>query len=277
MIHSLPSDDLVVSFGELPTGLVGSFTPLGVQIQRAVNGTVVSARTQDGILEVPSGSGNYVVSLVAPPELDDYIIVLDWAAGIIAPITSRVEDLQVTISLPIVPTAMGLVADATKSHLGATYDGLMESNHYGSTFVMLKISVVKSRILKNPPAVIDESSLHALVIDYLGKLAALELIPAAYSYWAEQAQTESTGSDPSESISYPDRIRTLEGIQEELLRQIRHDEALIGPLLIDPRLVEATVSGPSIDEPYDCHVTADPRCYPRYSDFPYHPRYGVRS
>jgi len=41
------------------------------------------------------------------------------------------------------------------------------------------------------------------------------------------------------------------------------------PLLDNPRTRDAALVGPSIDEVDDCKVTADPRRFPRYEDFPY--------
>lgn len=272
MPSAIPSDPFVVSFDDLPVGLVGSGTPIGVQIRRASNGTVVSGRTTSGIVEEPVASGTYEVTGTAPAELGEYLVLVDWNAGVIESDTSEARELTVAVSIPLVISEFGLVADATKSHMGETFDGLVSSEHYGSGYVMRKIDVIKQRVLNSPPDVEDEDTLHKLVIDYLGKLAAIDLMPAAIDYWARQAQTDSTGSDPTETVSYPDRLEAMKQLQEELLRQTRRDEIVVTPLLEDPRTRDAVLVGPAIDEVDDCKVTAEPRFFPRYDDFPFSSR-----
>jgi hypothetical protein len=106
-----------------------------------------------------------------------------------------------------------------------------------------------------------------LVIDYFGKLVALELMPAAYDYIAGLVQSTSTGDSPTEVVSYPPRIDAMEKVQETLLQQTRRDEATVLPMISAPRL-PSTDNGPAIDEMSDMRVTDDPRDFPPISTYP---------
>lgn len=265
MHYSLPADTAVISFDELPTGLVGSPTPIAVQIQRASSGTIVLARTTNGVVERPAGSGNYVVTLVSPSELDDYLVVIDWSAGELTPATSRVAQLRVTFTLPMEVSGLGPLADQARAQLGKTFDALRNDPNYGPTQILGRVEVVKARTMTTPPAPSEEDALPLLVKDYLGRLIALELMPAAYAYWGRNPISTTTGNEPSESTTWPDPIKVLEGIEKYLLMTTRRDEAIVIPMLSSPRLREAT-DGPAIDEETDAKVTSDPHCFPTYDE-----------
>lgn len=263
MITSLPSDIFLYVLPGLDTGL-----SVGFQIQRASNGTVVQGRTSAGVVERPAGSGNYVISGVAPVEGDTYLIVADWDSGNITPTTSRVEQLKVSMTVDADPTGFGPIADAAKSHLGETFDHLEGSEHFGAVEITRVVERVKRRVMTDPPTTAQEDTLDGLVIDYLGELVALALIEPAFHYYANQHQTVSMGDDPNEVASYPDRIKMLEAMQKWLLADTRKLEADVTPLLASPRLRPAG-DGPQIDEPEDfLHVTDDPRQFASFSDFP---------
>lgn len=265
MIESLPGDTVVTVIDGLPSGLTGV---VGVHVERASNGTVVLARTTIGVVERPVGSGNYVATFVAPVEGDTYLVVGDDDPA--APTVQRVVELRVSATVSVDPSGLGPIADAAKSHLGGTFDGLVESDHYGASFVLGRVSVVKRRMMIDPPATADEGLLDELVIDYLGKLVVIELMPAAIDYWAHQYQSESIGNDPVELATYPDRLKAMEAIQELMITQTRRDEALVMEILAaGARLRKADSSGPSISEVDDCRVTADPSDFPTYHEMQY--------
>jgi hypothetical protein len=112
--------------------------------------------------------------------------------------------------------------------------------------------------MKTPPAAADEGTLDVLVLDYLGILAALELVPAARDYWMNQLVSESTGDDPTEITTYTDRAKLMDDLRDDLVRRLPQAQALAVPLLNDPRMGDATL-GPDIDEANDDRVTMDPR------------------
>lgn len=245
-----------MTFPGLAPGVV-----VGYQIRRASNDTVVQGRTITGVAERPAGLGNYVVIGASPAEQGTYLVIVDWNDGNLDPAHTAIQELIVVSSVAVESSGLGLVADAAKAHLAQTFDRLADDDHYGSAFIARAVAVVKRRVMLNPPTVGDENMLDELVIDYLGKLVALELMPAAVDYWAVQYQSESTGNDPTETASYPDRLKALEMLENELLKQVRRDEAMIVPLINGQRL-RAASDGPSIDEDDDFRVTDDPRSHP---------------
>lgn len=264
-MQALPGAVITAVLEEAETGLVGT---LGVQIRELITNTIVRARSIDNIREQPPGTGNYVADLTAPVEFGDYQIVWDKNGGVLTPQDTAIEELRVTATIPVAASGLGPVADAAWSHLGEHFLKLRNSDSYGTAFLSIKSETVKRRVMTVPPAVADEHNLDPLVIDYLGKLLALELIPPLYAFYANVPQTKSTGDRPTEITSYPDRIRGLEKVQEALLISSRRDEALVLPLIETPRLRESVTAGPAIDELTDDRVTDDPRAFPTYANYP---------
>jgi len=273
VLQAAPGSPLTISQSGIPTGQV-----VGVQVQKAASSTIAIGRFTNGVVERPAGTGNYVATFVTPAEPDLYLIVLDWNNGVLIPTKSIVEELQVSALVAIEETGLGAVADYVRLYLGGeTFQGLLDSTKFGSSRVGLAIETVKARVMSSPPATIDEDVLPGVVLSYLAKLAALELMPAARDYWTSIPQSQSTGDDPAESVTYASREQMLDDLASDLLRQIRADEALALSLIVGP-ILPNTSSGPSIDEcddDLDHHVTRDPRHFPREHSFPYHHTYAT--
>lgn len=263
----LPLDVLTEVFDGLPSGLGGS---IGQQITRASTGSTVLGRTSSGITERPPGSGSYVAQPTAAAEQGVYLLTVDWNGGVLEPATSRTHQFEVTTTLPVVITGLGAIADEARSHLGGIFDKLVNSPSYGSAHVVGRIEVVKERLMTAPPDTTGEATLPRLVKDYLGKLAALELIPAVFALLQGELQQESTANDPLEIVSYVDKIKVVELVRDELLAQTRRDESTVLPLLDQPNL-RAAADGPAVDEVDEFRVMADPRDVPPFSTFPHRP------
>ena len=266
MLQAAPGSTITISQSGIPTGQV-----VGVQVQKAATGSIAVGRFTAGVVERPDGTGNYVATFTVPAEPDLYLIVLDWNGGVLTSTKSLVEELQVSALVAIEDTGLGAVADYVRLYLGgSTFQGLLDSTDFGSGSVAAAIEVVKARVMATPPDTASEDTLPVLVLSYLAKLAALELIPAARALWASIPQATSTGNDPAESVSYGSREQMLGDLADDLLRQARADQAL-ALSLIDGVVLPSTTSGPAIDEvddDVDRHVTRDPRCFPREREFP---------
>lgn len=264
MLTALPGQTTTVTASGLPSG-----DDVGYQVVKAATGAVAIARTDVGVVERPSGSGNYVVVLVAPAEGDLYLVVLDWSGGVLAPETSRVIDLNVSSVPAPGSSGLGLVADYAKMHLGGeTWRGLIDSDDYGPSFIEIAIGAVERRVLINPPtSPSDEAALDPRVIDYLGLLAALQLVPAARDYWGSTAISVATGVDGSESVTYANRATLINQLRDDLMAALPAAQIAALPFLDTPNLVQATL--PAIDEEHDRKVTADPRRFPTERRFPF--------
>lgn len=261
MLTAGPGEVITIAQSGIPTG-----QDVGYQVIKAVSGSVAIGRTSTGVVERPAGSGNYVMTFVAPVEVDIYLIVLDWNAGVINSTKSKVEELQVTSAVMQEETGLGLVADYAKANLGGeTFQILLDSANYGSGFIALAIAAVEARVSN---VAINESLLPVVVLSYLGKLVALELMSAAIDVWNNRPQAKSIASDPVETVTYPNRSTMLGDLANRLLAGARAEQALALRLLPDSRLLDAS-TGPAIDEG-DCgHVTRDPRLFPREHEYPY--------
>lgn len=267
-----PGETITIAQSGIPTGQT-----VGYQVMKAASGSISIARTTVGVVERPAGSGNYIATFVAPPEPDLYLIVIDWNNGVINTSTSKVEELLVTSTVAQDETGLGPVADYTKTFLGGeTFQMLLDSVNYGPGYISTAIGIVKARVSTVTIDLAGESLLPIIVLSYLGKLSALQLIPAAIDIWATQAQSKSMGNDPAEIVTYASRDAMLRMLQENLLRLARADEALALALLPEARLL-STESGPAIDEEELAKVTSDPRRFPRAGDFPYRDPFAVAS
>lgn len=97
MIYALPGGSFLAVLEEAPAGLTGT---LGVRVIEP-SGVERLARTTVGINEQPPGSGIYNVTLAAPVDMGDYLVVWD-ADGV-----NAVEQLEVTGDLPRPPVPLG--------------------------------------------------------------------------------------------------------------------------------------------------------------------------
>jgi hypothetical protein len=264
VFEAAPGQTITISQDGLNSGLV-----VGYQVIKAATGTVAIGRSTTGVVERPSGSGNYVATFVAPVEADLYLVVMDWNNGHITATTSVVSELRVTSAAAATPTGLGLVADYTKMALGgAIFEGLRGDSNYGDTFIGLAIEAVKHRVMSAPPDTASEGVLPVVLLSYLGKLSALELMGAVRTMVGEWLQSKSTGADPTEIATYPDRVQILKDLQDRLLDEARNEQALAISMVDSPNLL--SLDAPDIDEDDCLRVTHDPRHFPREETFPFH-------
>lgn len=258
-----PGQTAVVTIPDLPVG-----QSVGFQLRKAATDSVSIARTTAGVVERPTGLGNYVINFVTPAEGDIYLLVADWSNGVLAPETSKVIEIKVTTEVIPGSSGMGAIADYVQMHLGGeSWDGLKSSARYGEPFIQLAIDAVKRRVSTTAISTVDEASLDPIVQEYIGILAGLELTTALRDYWANQIISQSVGDSPAELVTYPNRAALVDDLRDDLMRKRGEIQPLALSLLTTPRL--RTAEGPDIDEDDDCRVTADPRSFPREENFPY--------
>ncbi len=164
------------------------------------------------------------------------------------------------------------VGGYTKMHMGGeNWAILTTSESYGESSVLLAIEVVKRRVMAAPPTTALEYTLGPLVLDYLGILSAISLLPAARDAWASRTITQTIGNDPREITVFTDRAKGIDALIDELLRQLPAIQAAALPELDQP--VSGSTGQPGIDEDDDYKVTDDPRLFPPAEFFPYPPPY----
>lgn len=94
-IYSRPGEPFFSELDNTTSGLVGT---VGVRIIRKSDQVEVVARTTEGIVESPAGSGRYQATLTAPDENGDYTVL--WDTGTVTPETTASDDLYVTYNRP---------------------------------------------------------------------------------------------------------------------------------------------------------------------------------
>ncbi len=169
-----------------------------------------------------------------------------------------------TSSAPSLPS----IADYARMYLGGqNWYALTRSEDFGPGYVTLAIETIKRRVLLAPPVTPLEYLLNPLVLDYLGILVALQLIPACRDYWASQAISHSIGNDPTEVETFTDRARMVGQMQDDLMRRLAAIQVIAMPHIDSPVVVAQSQMGS--DEEFDrVKVTEDPRDFPSMRSFP---------
>jgi hypothetical protein len=152
----------------------------------------------------------------------------------------------------------GPVARAARREIPIAWDYLSSLPGYGDVELSEKIETVKLTVLGYTMSIADEESADKRVVDYLGKMAAIDVIPAAIDYWTDRMVSQSArGSD--EVITYPNRIAALESKLKYLLavteRMRPRIEDIIG------RVTKRSEPGPAVD-------TEGPLVTPGLENFP---------
>lgn len=257
---SQPGAMATIAATGLPPGL-----DMGFQIRKAASGLVSIAR-----IPAPEATpGAYVATFVAPAEPDLYLAIFDWNEGTLTPEESATYDFIVQGIATVEHTGFGSIADHARLSLGGeAWTGLMNSPSFGPDTIKLAVDAVKARTLADYEAA--EDSLPKVVLSYLGKLVALELLPAARSWWGNQIIQQAVGDDPREVTTYANRDKMLDELESLLLRQVSREQPLALQLIPEPVLAMVD-SGPEIDEDDNSHfVTDDPRTFPALGEFPVH-------
>lgn len=254
-----PGSPISVAVTSLPAGLT-----MGFQVLKAANGTVAVGRSTN-VLELTPG--NYTATFISPAQPDLYLVIFDWNDGVLTAAESATSQLVVQGVAAVEQTGFGSIADYARLSIGGeTWKGLIDSPTFGPDLIKLAVETIKARVIQGE---VDETSIPKPALSYLGKLVALELLPAARSWWANQVISHSIGDDPAEMESFPDRTRMIDALEDALYRQVRAEQDLAISIMPSP-ILRSDV-GPDIDEDDDSHyVTSDPRDFPALGEYPDH-------
>lgn len=150
---------------------------------------------------------------------------------------------------------VGEVFNRVRGHIPNSMTALSQDGRYGDIRIQQKIDVVKWKLFHTAiDPVFEATSYNPLVLDYLGKRATLEIIPAAVDYWTDNPETvTSTGTD--EIVSYPDRIDALWKIYDRLTIEVDKLEPEVIPYI--PLSVTRRARA-AVDTRKEDMVTSDP-------------------
>lgn len=156
----------------------------------------------------------------------------------------------------------GAVADRVRALIPVTWDALENDPRVGDSTLQSSIDVAKDA---TTGAVVDPSQedLYAVaVVDYIAKLAVIEIANTAIDFWMNQAlAVSSTGTN--ENLSYVDRASYIDNLRQEYLLWTRENSLRISKIAgyyLDngesaPQLSSATIN------PF--HLTPSPEEFPR--------------
>lgn len=153
---------------------------------------------------------------------------------------------------------LGRIADWAKGEMPTEWDALQRE--YGDDLFIRKLNSVMAQLFGDALNTDDQELLDVRVVDYAGKLVALELINPAISYWSKQAVTIGARGQ-NETKSYKDRAEDLILLRKWLIEQTRMMQAEVWPLL-PLRRVHRNPMGPVVRQAIGA-VTPDPDDFER--------------
>lgn len=143
------------------------------------------------------------------------------------------------------PTAItDPVVVAAQAEMPEDFVALRDAPSFGGSLLTMKADLVLTRLIGVVPTADEQSDMDVRVIDYIGKMIALELINPAISYW-NQAAVQITASGRAETKTFTNRVEVLKELRSYLLAQTREILADISPLL-PSRQTQRFSSAPAI-------------------------------
>lgn len=156
----------------------------------------------------------------------------------------------------------GAIAERLAGIFPVTFDALSrETKRFdGDGLLRSAIDTTKERIFGTVVSPVAEAAYPLMVIDYVAKLVAIEIIPTAIDYWMSEPITVST-TGTNETTSYTDRANQLRLLREDLLKVTRAAAGEMAPLIGFTRISNAPV--PKINTMTDEFLTPSPQEFPR--------------
>jgi len=114
----------------------------------------------------------------------------------------------------------GAIAQRIRGIVPITWDAITKDVRYSDALLRTLIDTTKTSVTGTNVAPAAESAYSLLVIDFIAKVALIELIPAAIDLWMNEPTSESaTGTN--EMHTFVDRAEKLKELREELLKETR--------------------------------------------------------
>jgi hypothetical protein len=185
-------------------------------------------------------AGNTAVVLT-PPDLNGNNVRYDWSGsdmttagegnffgwwGYTVPGGSLQETREFPIWItdhgPGTATETGAIVDGASRHLPVTFNALRNDARFGDRRMQELSNLIQLKVLGAAVTPDGEAQYPELLIDYLSKRLALDLITPGIDFWSRQIRTSSS-TQVAEMTSYPDMIAGLKELKASLARQLCHD------------------------------------------------------
>ena len=158
-------------------------------------------------------------------------------------------------------TVVGVIAERTRGILPATWEMLGQLSTFGDDGLRTAIDTVKERVMGNVIAPAAEGNYPLTVIDYLAKLAALELITPGIDAWHRHGPIQVGTTGTNEQTTYANPVQALEALRKELLAETRRLWPLVAPLITFRRVTSA--ARPALNTINDELLTPSPQEFGR--------------
>lgn len=157
---------------------------------------------------------------------------------------------------------VGPVADRVKGLIPITWDALERDPRVGDGPLQAAVNLAKQTVTGNVTPSSQEQNYPLIVIDYIAKIATIEIIPAGVDFWMNQSQSISS-SGTNENLSYTDRANQLENRRNDLIQETRDKYTEVAKMIgywsdngrAVPQLSSANIN------PF--HLTPSPEEFPR--------------
>lgn len=164
---------------------------------------------------------------------------------------------------------VGAIADRVRALIPVTWDALLSDSRVGDGPLQSAIDLAKETTTGQIVNPTQEQNYPVIAVDYMAKLATIEICNAAADFWMNQAiNVSSTGTN--ESATYIDRAAELGKLKTDLIQETREKYTQIATLIgfwnnngrAVPLLSSANIN------PF--HNTPSPEEFPRpYRQTPY--------
>lgn len=155
---------------------------------------------------------------------------------------------------------VGAIAERVKGIIPVSWDALSQDSRYGEALLRTVIDSKKEEVFGEVVTPTNETQYPLLVIEYVAKLSALELLTPAIDFWrAEPVSVSATGTN--ENTTYSDPVVALQALRESLLAETRRLWPLVKGLISYTRVSTAprAMSNTINDE----FLTPSPQEFPR--------------
>jgi hypothetical protein len=152
------------------------------------------------------------------------------------------------------------IALAGHDELPETWDKLLESPNFGEDALERRLNVLMWRAFGEVLDGAEQALLDPVLVSYLGKRLALDLIIPGIDYWSKQVLSHSAGE--RETKAYKDRAEDLKELRKLLIDETAKMLSDVDQLL--PLIPRPAADTPKVLEAgfSTLHVTADPMGFP---------------
>lgn len=154
----------------------------------------------------------------------------------------------------------GAIAERLRGLLPITWDALSLDARYGDALLQTVVNTAKEYVTGIVISPTAEVTYPLVVIDYIAKVAAIQLIPAGVDFWMNQPTSVNT-TGTAEVETFVDRADKLKQLKEDLLKETRLMAGDIAALVGYTRNLGRSVPvSNTINDPF---LTPSPQEFPR--------------